>query len=242
MSPVVDIIIRSSILLAVGLAALWLLRKQPAALRHWVLAAALAIAVTQPVMKQIMPALPIPSMTWAREPITLEPVVETSVAFRLVGQGSVPTLVTTPDWSRLAFMTWAAGAAISLSTLLFGALWLTWLGSRATPAGNRWQAAEQLVRSQLGIPRAVRVLVTNHPALLVTWGAIAPVILLPRDAPGWSDDRIRLVLAHEMAHLVRRDWMIQLFAEMARAINWFNPLFWLACACLLYTSPSPRDS
>jgi len=232
MSPVVDIIIRSSILLAVGLAALWLLRKQPAALRHWVLAAALAIAVTQPVMKQIMPALPIPSMTWAREPITLEPVVETSVAFRLVGQGSVPTLVTTPDWSRLAFMTWAAGAAISLSTLLFGALWLTWLGSRATPAGNRWQAAEQLVRSQLGIPRAVRVLVTNHPALLVTWGAIAPVILLPRDAPGWSDDRIRLVLAHEMAHLVRRDWMIQLFAEMARAINWFNPLFWLACARL----------
>ena len=35
-----------------------------------------------------------------------------------------------------------------------------------------------------------------------------------------------------MAHLVRRDWMIQLFAEMARAINWFNPLFWLACARL----------
>jgi hypothetical protein len=55
MSLAVDTIIRSSILLAVGLAALWLLRKQPAALRHWVLAAALAIAATQPVMKQIVP-------------------------------------------------------------------------------------------------------------------------------------------------------------------------------------------
>jgi TonB family protein len=232
MTPVIDTIIRSSILLAVGLAALWLLRKQPAALRHWMLAAALAIAVTQPVMKQIMPALPMPSVARAPEAITPEPVVETSVAFRLLGQGSVATPVTTPDWSQLAFMAWAAGAAISLSTLLFGALWLAWLGSRATPAGDRWQAAEHLVRTQLGLPRAVRVLVTNHPAMLVTWGAISPVILLPRDAPGWSDDRIRLVLAHEMAHLVRRDWMIQLFAEMARAINWFNPLFWLACARL----------
>ena len=35
-----------------------------------------------------------------------------------------------------------------------------------------------------------------------------------------------------MAHLVRRDWMIQLLAEIARAINWFNPLFWIACARL----------
>jgi TonB family protein len=61
---------------------------------------------------------------------------------------------------------------------------------------------------------------------------MAPVILLPRDARSWSGDRIRLVLAHEMAHLVRRDWMIQLLAEVARAINWFNPLFWLASARL----------
>jgi len=232
MSPVVDTIIRSSILLAVGLAALWLLRKQPAALRHWVLAAALAIAATQPVMKQIIPALPMPSVAWAPEAITPEPVVETSVAFQLAGQGSVATVVAAPDWSRVALTAWAAGAAISLSTLLFGALWLTWLGSRAAPAGDRWQAAAQQVRNQLGIPRAVSVLVTNHPALLVTWGAISPVILLPRDAQSWSNDRIRLVLAHEMAHLIRGDWMIQLFAEMARAINWFNPLFWLACARL----------
>ena len=179
MSPVVDTIIRSSILLAVGLGALWLLRKQPAALRHWVLTAALAIAATQPVMKQIIPALPMPSVAWAPEAITPEPVVETSVAFQLARQGSVATAVAAPDWSRIALTAWAAGAAISLSTLLFGALWLTWLGSRAAPAGDRWQAAAQQVRTQLGIPRAVRVLVTNHPALLVTWGAISPVILLP---------------------------------------------------------------
>jgi TonB family protein len=230
-SLVLDTIIRSSILLAVGLSALWLLRKQPAALRHWTLAAALAIAATQPVMRQLIPPLPMPSIISASTSIAPQPAVETSVAFQLADPGSVTTVVA-PDWSRIAFIVWAAGAAISLAILLFGALWLTWLGWRAIPADERWQRAERLVRARLRLQRRVGVLVTTHPALLVTWGAIAPVILLPRDAHSWSDDRIRLVLAHEMAHLVRRDWMIQLFAETARAIYWFNPLFWFACARL----------
>ena len=41
-----------------------------------------------------------------------------------------------------------------------------------------------------------------------------------------------LVLVHEFAHLMRRDWLIQTTGEIARAINWFNPLFWIACARL----------
>jgi hypothetical protein len=89
MSMVLDTVIRSSILLAVGLAALWLLRRQPAALRHWVLAATLAIAATQPVMKQIIPALPMPSIISASASIAPQPAVETSVAFQLANLGSV---------------------------------------------------------------------------------------------------------------------------------------------------------
>ncbi len=58
------------------------------------------------------------------------------------------------------------------------------------------------------------------------------MILLPSTAAAWPDERIHLVLAHELAHLTRHDWLSQLLAEMLRAINWFNPLFWIACARL----------
>ena len=68
--------------------------------------------------------------------------------------------------------------------------------------------------------------------MLVTWGAFFPVILLPAGAGAWHGDRIRIVLAHELAHLARRDWLIQLLAETGRAVNWFNPLYWVACARL----------
>ena len=232
MSPFPDAVIRSSIVLTIGLAAVWMLRKQPASLRHWALAAAIALAVTQPVITLIVPTLQIPAIRWTSEETVAEPVVETDFAVGpVVPRASTPAVPRT-DWARIAFFTWAAGATTSLATLLFGALWLSWLGWKSTAADGRWRHEQEVMQTHLGIRTPVRLLITEHPALLVTWGAIAPVILLPAEANQWPVDRIRLVLAHEMAHLIRRDWMIQLGAEVIRAINWFNPLFWLACARL----------
>jgi hypothetical protein len=37
-----------------------------------------------------------------------------------------------------------------------------------------------------------------------------------------------MVLGHELAHIKRHDWVVQVLAEAARAIYWFNPVFWLA--------------
>ncbi len=63
---------------------------------------------------------------------------------------------------------------------MFGVAWLLWLSHRSMPAGPRWLDAEATVRGALGLPAPVRIRVTRHPALLVTWGVINPVILLPR--------------------------------------------------------------
>jgi len=241
MNLVLDAVIRSSMVLATGLVAAWLLRKQPAALRHWLLAAALGLAAAQPVISQIIPALEVPAIDWATEDTGAEATVETSLVVEPIApQVPAPSAAPT-NWPRVLFLVWVSGAAVSLVILLFGALWLSWLGARSTGADDRWREALESVCAQLGVRRPVSILVTNHPALLVTWGAIAPVILLPADARSWSADRIRLVLAHEMAHLMRRDWIIQLLAEITRAINWFNPLFWLACARLRHESEYACD-
>jgi TonB family protein len=230
MSLLFDVIVRSSLVLVVGLAAVWLLRKQPAALRHWILAAAVALAAVQPVISQFVPALPIAMINWSAAAAASGPSVNTDVEIAAIQPAPAPLATSSAvNWSRVVLMVWAAGAGISLAILLAGAMWLSWLGSKATDAGDRWQSEGELLQARMGLPRPFRILVTSHPALLVTWGTIAPVILLPADASAWSTERIRLVLAHEFAHLVRRDWMIQLAAEIARAINWFNPLFWLAC-------------
>ena len=61
----------------------------------------------------------------------------------------------------------------------------------------------------------------------MTWGWRRARILLPAVAEEWSDDQIRIVLAHELAHIARGDWAAQLAAEVLRAIYWFNPVLWI---------------
>ena len=62
----------------------------------------------------------------------------------------------------------------------------------------------------------------------VTWGLLRPRVLLPACATQWSEERKRLVLAHELAHVHRADWFVHLAAKLACAVYWFNPLFWMA--------------
>lgn len=52
-------------------------------------------------------------------------------------------------------------------------------------------------------------------------------ILLPTDANTWEQDRLRIVLLHESAHIVRRDCLVQLVGDLACALWWFHPLVWL---------------
>jgi TonB family protein len=232
-----EMMLRSSVVIAAGLAGLWLLRRQPAAFRHWMLAAVLLLAAAQPVINSVTPSWRLPAAVTSVE--IDGPIFDSSfVTDQLIA--TVPAATAT-DWRRVLLIVWLTGAGLSLLIMLLGAIWLWWLGSQAVAAGANWRSVEAELRARLRIRRPVWIAVTRHPALLVTWGTIAPVILLPAGANAWSVDRIELVLAHEMAHLVRRDWAIQMLAEVIRAINWFNPLFWIACARLRRESEHACD-
>ena len=233
-----DMMLRSSLVMTLAFAGLWLLRRQPAAFRHWLLAAALALSAAQPIIKWAAPAWRMPAAVTAVE--IDGPVFDASFQTDqlVVTTSERPAVI---DWRRVMMIVWLAGCSISFLIMLIGTAWLSWLGLRGIPAGSKWTDIETELKDQLQIHRPIRVLVTHHPALLVTWGVIAPAILLPAGANSWSADRIRLVLAHEMAHLVRRDWVIQVIAETIRAINWFNPLFWIACARLRRESEHACD-
>jgi bla regulator protein blaR1 len=62
----------------------------------------------------------------------------------------------------------------------------------------------------------------------MTWGTWRPVVMLPADAAAWSEERLELVLRHELAHVARRDCLVRLLSQVACALYWPNPLVWLA--------------
>jgi TonB family protein len=137
---------------------------------------------------------------------------------------------------------WAAGATAALCLLCVGLLRLRWIGSHATPARHgRWPEIAADIAQQYGLPRPPVVLRSGHPTLLATWGFQRPKVILPWSAPTWTEERIRIVLGHELAHVHRRDWLIQLGAQLVRSIYWFNPIVWAGCRRLRHTSEEACD-
>jgi TonB family protein len=68
--------------------------------------------------------------------------------------------------------------------------------------------------------------------MVVTWGVFRPRVLVPEEACGWSDARIHVVLSHELAHVRRNDWAVQLAADLVKSVYWFHPLTWTAARIL----------
>lgn len=66
----------------------------------------------------------------------------------------------------------------------------------------------------------------------ITWGVFSPVILLPRNAVFWPRERLHAVLLHELAHIRRRDSLVQILALFVCTLYWPNPFIWLGARAL----------
>lgn len=121
---------------------------------------------------------------------------------------------------------WAIG-------LLLGILWLVRAGLRirslvnaSDPIDAEWQSLLDEGRSQLALRRRVSLRFGPDGLIPTTTGILRPVILLPRDAREWPEPRRRAVLLHELAHVARRDVMMQLAERVSCLVHWFNPWIW----------------
>lgn len=125
------------------------------------------------------------------------------------------------DLGRFVVDAWLIGA------LVFGGWFALGLVRVAAlvRSGRRW-SPQVFVATPL--PRPVRILLCPGLTVPATAGFLRPVLLLPESAPEWSETRLRMVVAHEVAHVVRGDWLWQAVAQLACAVHFFNPLAWIA--------------
>jgi beta-lactamase regulating signal transducer with metallopeptidase domain len=232
---VLEATIKISLILTVGLIAALLLRRRPAALRHWMLATAVAAALATPLLMGLAPAWslpvqagadtagrrPAPSRTGRRD--ARIDVTTTVQADPTTGAGTASTA------APIFLAVWIAGVALNLSGLVIGLWRLRRLTRRAIVVHDGpWAECARELSRHFGLKRPVRLLRSEHAAVLMTWGVMNPRVMLPADAPSWNADRTRIVLAHELAHVQRCDWIVQIGSELLRIACWFNPLVWVA--------------
>lgn len=136
-------------------------------------------------------------------------------------QQPAPATVSGWAWPAWLALLWGLGFAICALVLALQA----WRVRRVVRAARPWPADISLPGLDL-LPGLRVVLAIGDEGPLV-FGGWHPVLLLPREASAWPADRLRVVLAHEGAHVRRRDCAIHLAAALAAALHWCNPLAWL---------------
>ena len=223
------------------------LRRSSASARHWVLAVGVVSALAMPAVH----GLPVHTLRlYLNVPSTAADVglLEATAVSQPGGSpldrflSAVAALASDEMVSWLAVAIWLVGAIASTGVLLAGLARLRWLRASSDRLRNGpWRRLCSELAQSCGLERSVELLTGPWPELTATWGWRRPVIMLPASASRWPADRVRVVLLHELAHVSRGDWMLQIAAEGMRCLWWFNPLAWIVCRRIRRESEHAAD-
>ena len=239
----IDSVVKVSILLAVAGVATTLLRRSSAASRHLVWTVALLAALALPALSGALPRWRVPMITLASSSGPVAALSDdassrqmTARLFERLGNTAAaaaetaraPMTTATVSWSTVGIVVWLGGTALLLGRLLLGLIAVNVLSRRTRSAVDaRWlplarRLAEDVGASNVTFRRSAR------GSMPMACGLFRASVTLPEDADAWPDERLRIVLRHELAHVKRRDCLTHVLAQVACALYWFNPLSWVA--------------
>ena len=242
-----DLALRAVLAAAAAALVLRTLRIRAAALRHSVWTTVLAAMLLMPILPSIVPALPMPALPsmapnpdpasereteLAPPPRITEPAASRStaigvftpdIATAMGPRAEQPRPSSDRRWWPLGLVSvYALGVVVFLSRLSRGWLLVAGLRRRARSTGPL------SLRPALAIGSRGGAVVYQSPevAAPLTAGALRPIVILPARWREWTPDVLAAVIAHEMAHVRRRDALVLLLARLNRAVFWFHPLAW----------------
>ena len=195
---------------AVSAVLLWLLRQASARWRYAVCALALLLCLC-------IPSLHLLSLLSGVSPARLA--LDAPPAWRAALQAWMPALV----------LAWSAGVGLMSLRLCLGLAWVGRLRRQAVAAPAIWQARLDALALRMGLRRSGRIPLKLHAGLAspVTVGFWRPVILLPAALlSGMPVALLEALLAHELAHVRRWDYLVNLLQSVAEALLFFHPVVW----------------
>ncbi len=123
---------------------------------------------------------------------------------------------------------WLVGAIILLFRLQGSMMYLSRMKTVGVTALNlSWQCKIKVMCQEMGIIRPVTLLESTLAKVPMVIGHLKPIILLPVGmVSGLSTAEIEAVLAHELAHVKRYDYLINIFQTLVESVLFFNPVVW----------------
>jgi protein involved in polysaccharide export with SLBB domain/beta-lactamase regulating signal transducer with metallopeptidase domain len=123
---------------------------------------------------------------------------------------------------------WLVGVAVLSARLTWGWIGARRMTRRVTDAGASVKAVADQLIARLHIRARVRVVESVLVKVPAVIGAFTPVVLLPAAAmTGLSMAQIEALLAHELAHVRRHDYLVNLLQSAVETLLFYHPAVWL---------------
>jgi beta-lactamase regulating signal transducer with metallopeptidase domain/HEAT repeat protein len=104
------------------------------------------------------------------------------------------------------------------------------LRGRLEPAPSEQRGHVERLASLFGIKRPVRAFTSGQVAMPMTIGSLKPLVILPTDlADDLSQSEFESVVAHELAHVKRWDYLTNMLQRGVQAYLFFHPAVWFIC-------------
>ena len=251
-----DLTIKSTLLLALAWLSSNILRRTSAANRHllwfftltsliflpllshalsdWDLsffsAQTVAIGDKGPIVPEVKEYIPtITTPTLPPTPSAAPPATIPEPGLFLATLQSIISLLRYSSWAFCILAVWSIGMLLLLVSWVGGAVRVRRIKREAKKISEgAWPELIKELSKELSLEKNVLLLQTNRATMPMTAGVRHPVIFVSQEFFQWHPQRQRLVLLHELAHIKRRDCLMQMLAWLVFAAYWFNPLVWVA--------------
>lgn len=221
----IDLALKSGVLTAFGWLVACGLRRSSAATRYLILTLTTFALAFLPLLLVTLPQ-------WHAPFVRIEVPAQSALPEVQVASQTQPI-----PWLAIS---WLFGALLLGARLLALMVRLAIKRSQLAPVTDA-RLLELAAECTAGHRRRIDLMVGSAGDPPMTWGFIKPTLVLPDEAREWSDDRVRSVLLHEMAHIDRGDWLTNLVSEAVCAVYWPNPLVWMIAKAMARESERAAD-
>lgn len=238
-TPLLELLAKTSAIAVAAMTLSAVLRFRPARDRVDVLRAGVCLLLLLPIVVLVGPSLPLAWLDAESAPTVVAAPQVWTMDFGPVAKASLTAVAPRPPaLATAAIVIYALGVAALLGRFLLGLWTLHGWTSAGTPAqAGDWTAT--LKRMDPG--GAARLVVSDHVRSPLSWGLPPGVILLDADCAARRASA-PAVLAHELAHIRRGDWLFLVLSRTAVALFWFNPLVWALHAVLAALTEEAADA
>ena len=237
MTVLIAIALKSLLVAGLSLGLLALMKHRSAAERSWVAHIGLLALVIMAFAPLVLPSWNVEGPALLRPAPAVDVTQTTHVPAATVTPMHVaampviaaPTPAPKPSLSAAAAASaiYALPAAILLLITFLALARLFALRARAEVlVDGHWLSALARAQRRMGFKHGTALLTSNELASPISWGLMRPVILLNTRAVE-AAGQAEAIIAHELAHVARMDWIKLLLARVATALFWFNPFVWL---------------